>query len=204
MIPLASGRDADVFALDDERVLRRYRAGGDVAHEVTVMRALEALGFPVPHVFEATGPDLVMQRLRGPTMLAALMVGAQPVDEGARMLAGLHARLHRTPYLHLDLHPDNVVLTETGPVVIDWRNAQVGEPDLDLAMTSVIVAQAAVSDFPLARDFLYHFLASAQGDPLRLLPQALARREADPAMRAEETGLLQRAEALIRDLAPAR
>jgi hypothetical protein len=28
--PLASGRDADVFAIDADRVLRRYRDGGDV------------------------------------------------------------------------------------------------------------------------------------------------------------------------------
>ncbi len=201
MIPLASGRDADVFALDDERVLRRYRAGGDVTGEVAVMRQLEEVGFPVPHVFEATGPDLVMQRLYGPTMLAALLVGALPVDEGARLLADLHARLHQTPYLHLDLHPDNVVLTEEGPVVIDWRNAQPGEPDLDLAMTSVIVAQAAVGPVPLARDFLAEFLTSVQGDPLRLLPQALARRATDPNMSGEESGLLTHAEALVRELA---
>lgn len=30
---LGSGRDADVFAIDEARVLRRYRKGGDVAAE---------------------------------------------------------------------------------------------------------------------------------------------------------------------------
>jgi hypothetical protein len=29
-VPLASGRDADVFVIDSNRVLRRYRNGGDV------------------------------------------------------------------------------------------------------------------------------------------------------------------------------
>jgi hypothetical protein len=35
--PLASGRDADVFAIDAGRVLRRYRTGGDVSAEARVM-----------------------------------------------------------------------------------------------------------------------------------------------------------------------
>jgi len=31
--------------------------------------------------------------------------------------------------VHLDLHPENVMLTVSGPVVIDWRNATDGDPD---------------------------------------------------------------------------
>ena len=124
MTPFASGRDADVFALDDDRVLRRYRSGGDVAREVAIMRKLEALGFPVPHVFEGAGTDLVMRRVHGPTMLGALTFGNLTVEAGAAILADLHRRLHQTPFVHLDLHPDNVMLADTGPIVIDWRNAQ--------------------------------------------------------------------------------
>jgi tRNA A-37 threonylcarbamoyl transferase component Bud32 len=200
MTPFASGRDADVFALDGHRVLRRYRAGGDVAHEVAIMVRLESLGYPVPHVFEAQGPDLVMQRLPGPTMLGAMTAGDLSLETGAALLADLHHRLHQTPFIHLDLHPDNVILTGTGPFVIDWRNAQEGEPDLDLAMTAVIVAQAALTPLPVAQQFLAAFLAAASGDPLRLLPQALARRAADPAMSGLETALLTDAEALITTL----
>lgn len=40
--PLLSGRTADVYAEDDRRVLRRYRAGGDVRAEAEVMRHLRA------------------------------------------------------------------------------------------------------------------------------------------------------------------
>jgi aminoglycoside phosphotransferase (APT) family kinase protein len=32
--------------------------------------------------------------------------------------------------LHGDFHPGNVVLTQRGPVVIDWRNTTEGPPDL--------------------------------------------------------------------------
>ncbi|WP_406084648.1 hypothetical protein OHA01_09930 [Micromonospora zamorensis] len=34
---LASGRDADVYVLDESRVLRRYRQGGDSAPEAALM-----------------------------------------------------------------------------------------------------------------------------------------------------------------------
>jgi hypothetical protein len=74
-VPLASGRDADVFAVGEGRVLRRYRNGGDVAVEAAVMGYLGGCGFPVPAVYRADGPDLVMERVVGPTLLTALASG---------------------------------------------------------------------------------------------------------------------------------
>ncbi len=44
---IASGRDADVWALDAERVLRRYRNGRDMDREASVMRHAAAHGYPV-------------------------------------------------------------------------------------------------------------------------------------------------------------
>ena len=55
-VPLASGRDADVFAIGTARVLRRYRDGGDVAGEAAVMAYVGGLGYPVPNVYAAAGP----------------------------------------------------------------------------------------------------------------------------------------------------
>ena len=76
---------------------------------------------------------LVLELVDGPTMLADL--GRRPwrLARHARTLAELHARLHKVPYegerlLHLDLHPDNVLLSARGPVVIDWTNARAGDP----------------------------------------------------------------------------
>jgi hypothetical protein len=60
--PVGSGRDADVFAIDARRVLRRYRRGGDVAAEAAVMPYVAGRGFPVPRVYRADGADLVMDR----------------------------------------------------------------------------------------------------------------------------------------------
>lgn len=209
--PLASGRDADVYALDAGRVLRRYRTGGDVAAEAAVMAHVAALGFPVPVVHEASGPDLVLERLDGPTLLHALVAGE--VDEGAagRCLADLHARLHALPprtgaspgtsVLHLDLHPDNVLLTSRGPVVIDWRNAAEGPAELDVALSAVILAQVAVDDdHPLAgraTAVLDAFVAEAGAGLLPSLEDAVALRRVDPALSSAERQRLDAAAALV-------
>ena len=207
----ASGRDADVFLVDEHRVLRRYRRGGDVACEAAVMAHLAAAGFPVPVVYEAHGPDLVMERIHGPTMRQALVTGQLATEDAAVRLAQLHHRLHAVParagtaaghrVVHLDLHPDNVMLGEHGPVVIDWRNATDGPPDLDLAMTAVILAQVAVDHThelaTAAADLLSAFLRRARGDVASRLGDAMAIRRADPAVTAAEADRLHEAARLI-------
>lgn len=215
LTPLGSGRTADVFALDATRVLRRYHNGRDATAEADVMRRLAALGYPVPWIFDVDGPDLVMERLYGPTMLQALAAGEVEIAPGATLLAQLHHQLHALPagvgespatrQLHLDLHPDNVILSTRGPVVIDWCNADTGPPDLDVALTAVILAQVAMDGSvplaPAAGEFLVEFLRRVDGDPLRMLDRAVAMRRADPMLSAAETGLIGAAAALIRSLA---
>ena len=46
--------------------------------------------------------------------------------------------------LHLDLHPLNVLLGPSGPVVIDWPRAAAGDPAADVAATWVVVGGAAI------------------------------------------------------------
>ncbi|MFC6019384.1 phosphotransferase [Plantactinospora solaniradicis] len=211
---LGSGRDADVFALDEGRVLRRYRAGGDVAAEAAIMAYVGSLGYPVPRVDRAEGPDLVMERIDGPTMLRAMVEGELAITDGAEILADLHRRLHELPprpnsapgtrVLHLDLHPDNVLLGPRGPVVIDWLNGTDGEPELDLALSALIAAEVAVNDMfgsgALAESFLRVFLGAVSGDPLRLLDSAVARRRGNPTLSAEEVSRLDSAATLVRAL----
>jgi len=144
---LGSGREADVYRLDGERALRRYRDGYDVAQEAEIMAYVGAFGYPVPTVYDVDGPDLVMELLDGPTMAAALEAADLELPAGATMLADLHDRLHALParspdrdgdrVIHLDLHPENVLLVARGPVVIDWRNATDGPPDFDLALSAI-------------------------------------------------------------------
>jgi hypothetical protein len=129
---LASGRDADVFAIDARRVLRRYRSGGDVAVEA---------------------------------------------------------------------HPGNVMLSSRGPVVIDWRNASEGPPDLDVVLSALILAQMAADDAhdlaAPAKALLASFLAHASGEPLRMLDRAVAMRGADANLSRDEIDGLARAATLV-------
>ncbi|MFI8323236.1 phosphotransferase [Streptomyces sp. NPDC085529] len=200
---VGQGRSADVYAVGDDGrwVLRRYRDGGGTAREARLMARLAAAGYPVPAVREAAGPDLVLERLRGPSLMDALLAGAYEPEAAGVLLAGLHALPGRV--VHLDLHPGNVVLAEDrGPVVIDWRTAEEdAEPGLDRAMSALILAEVAVSAAPHApgaRAGLAALLAASAG-PLRLA-DARARRAADPHLTAAEVGALGAAEELVRSL----
>ena len=210
-ILLASGRDADVFAIDDRRVLRRYRYDLDTAAEAAVMRHVAAHGFPVPAVHRAEGPELEMERLYGPTMLSACLAGDLTPERAATTLLELHERLHGLPspggsdsVLHMDLHPDNVMLTERGPVVIDWSNTREGAPGLDRALTALLLAMVSLTAFDplagLAGACLSPYVTGSRDDPARLLEEVVALRRRDPDLSAEEIAALPRAVTLIRSL----
>lgn len=51
--------------------------------------------------------------------------------------------------LHGDLHPNNVILTESGPVIIDWFDASVGHPAADIARSKLLMRSP---DTELERD----------------------------------------------------
>ena len=46
--------------------------------------------------------------------------------------------------LHLDFHPDNIMLTPDGPVVIDWSNVALGPAAADVAQSWIIAATSTV------------------------------------------------------------
>ena len=68
----ATGLASGTVAVGDGRVLRRNRGGRSTEVEALTMQHCGAHGYPVPEVFDADGPDIVMQRLDGPTMLAEM------------------------------------------------------------------------------------------------------------------------------------
>ena len=210
--PLASGREADVFALDDKRVLRRYRRAADTTGEAAAMAYVGGLGYPVPEVFAARGNEMVLERLDGPTMAQAMTAGQASLETGAETLAGLIRRLHELPpwpgsdqrgsVLHLDLHPENVMLTSRGPVVIDWCNARVGDADLDTGLSALILAQVAIDGtHPMAAvagDFLDALLPLLPGDPTRLLDQVVKFRAGQLTMASDDLAALDEAAAWVR------
>lgn len=222
---LTSGSYADVYALDDARVLRRYREGRDASPEAELLRHVRTHDFPAPDVLDAQGSDIVMNRLHGPTLLQALGAAEIGLTDAAQVLADLHGMLHAFPappswhlpadrdwphlgggpvVVHLDLHPGNVVLTEDGPTLVDWANARAGTPELDVAVTSVLIAEVAVdaggaySD--AARALLAAFLTRSQVSPLPALDDAAALRAVAPGLLPGERELVPEAAALVRTL----
>jgi aminoglycoside phosphotransferase (APT) family kinase protein len=163
---IGTGRAADVYDVGRGRVLRRYRdgTGATVAKEAAIMRHLRAHGYPVPEVFDAAGADLVMQRLDGVTMLADLKSHPWRARAHADTMVALHQRLVAVPVdglaappgpleqrfeppeaiVHLDFHPDNVMLTAGGPVVFDWTNAALGPAAADVAHAWIVAATSTV------------------------------------------------------------
>lgn len=209
--PFAAGRDADVYSVDEHWVLRRYRNGQPVRDEAEYMRWVAKYDYPVPAVRQVDGPDMVIERLTGPTVAEAGIAGDLSPAELGLMHAELHRRLHAIPapsgtpgqvVVHGDLHPENVILTASGPVVIDWRNATEGTAEFDIAMTAVIFAQVALdpafaSLSGLLRESLSTYLANSI-DPTPGLDAALAARAGNPTLTPAEKALLPAQAELIR------
>jgi aminoglycoside phosphotransferase (APT) family kinase protein len=212
---IGRGRAADVYALGVDRVVRRYRTPISLDVEATLMDYLWHRGFPVPRVFHVDGAAMIMERLHGPTMLTQL--GRQPgrLRGYADALADLHRRLHAIPapvslrqafgadrqVLHLDLHPGNVMLTDRGPVVIDWTNAAAGSPGADVAHTVMLMSTGDVDTksrwqwlvtSALRGPFVRRFVAVA-GEDMRPYVRAVAEaRLTDPNVRPTEVTRLHR------------
>jgi aminoglycoside phosphotransferase (APT) family kinase protein len=100
-------------------------------------------GIRVPAVHEVRPDALVMELIAGEPLLDRLRRRPWTMPAAARVVGGLHEQLHRIPYeggrlVHFDLHPDNVLMSADGPVLIDWTNARGGDPDADVALTWII------------------------------------------------------------------
>ncbi len=212
---IGSGRSADIYDIGDNRVLRRYRHDADTRREADLMIHLAQAGFPVPAVYDASGRDIVMERVIGRDMIADFSRRPWLAGKYGRMLADLHNRLHQIDappglrpafeagdkVVHLDLHPANVMLTERGPMVIDWSNAAAGDPAADVAVAYVIIAcsetdllpaplRAVIA--PLRASYLRQFLAAVRDDPIPVLASAARYRINDRNVRPSEVKKLRR------------
>lgn len=216
---LAEGRDADVYALDEGRVLRRRRRGQPPSWVTDLASHVREHGVPAPAVLDVDGTDVVYERVHGPSLMEDLAARPWKVAAHARTLAHLHDLVHAIAapaylprvgdadqLLHLDLHPANVLLGPEGPVVIDWTNAASGEGSQDVALTWVLLRTAPLPPsnglrWPLVaarRLFLASFLrASGRAAARRHLGFAIAYRMREPTLVADETVSLERFRAQI-------
>lgn len=220
---VASGRWTDVYDVGNGCVMKRYldtAAAPIAAFEAEVIEHAAAHGVPVPDVVAIAGGDLILERIAGPTMLRDLTRQPWSMPAHARTLAGLHRIVHAVPplptlqrpfgpgdaLLHLDLHPDNVILSPSGPVVIDWQGAIAGPAAADVAhtwlllRTSVVpgpILQRAVGSMGqrlFANAFLGHFDRE----------EAKSRLSAVAARRLQDSTLLEAEAARIRRLVSTR
>jgi len=207
---VGSGRSADIYDHGDGRVLRRLRSGSISHAEVSVMRSVMTAGFPVPKVYAVDDTDMVMDRIDGIDLLAQLAKRPWQARRIGRTLADLHRQLAAIPlgetdltpttgpgesFVHGDLHPGNVLLTATGPVVIDWEGAGVGPRDADVATTWLLLVTAEADDTPLLirplvglirRAVLRSFLDGVPAPRPETIASVCAFRLSDPNMRPHE------------------
>jgi aminoglycoside phosphotransferase (APT) family kinase protein len=206
---IAEGRDSEIFKHGPGRVLRIARDGRSLVAEAEIMRYVRAHGYSCPEVYDAGDGYLVMDHLDGPTMMDSVGKPPFPLRRSGHVLAELHEQLHQIPappgmppaplpgdrLVHLDLHPMNVMMTSSGPVVIDWANAAAGDPAFDVADTWVLFACATAPTsgidrfiVPIGRHILLRAFLSRVDTVAarRAIPAAVEHRLTDPNMSPDE------------------
>lgn len=184
---LAQGRTADVYAWDEDRILKLFHASYPrhwIEREIENGRAVAAMGLPVPQPVDVMLCDgrtgILYERVNGDSMLQIGKARPWLLSRMARTLAELHTRIHaqdatgfgglseslretieqvddlpprlragvlklldRLPdgkrLCHFDFHPDQVLMTSSGPVIIDWMTACRGNPLADVARTCLLL-----------------------------------------------------------------
>ena len=60
---------------------------------------------------------------------------------------------------HFDFHPDQIIYTSNGPVILDWLTAMAGHPAADIARTQILITIGKPPD----TNFSMNLLASLLG-----------------------------------------
>jgi serine/threonine-protein kinase len=117
---------------------------------------------------------LVLEFLEGETLAERLRRGSLPLDEALKAgiaIASALDRAHRAGIVHRDLKPENVMLTRSGPKLLDFGLAKLRQPVAAVAGLSV----AATAERPLV---------TAKGTIVGTLhymsPEQIDGRDADP------------------------
>ena len=140
--PIGAGGMGEVYRARDTRldrtialkVLSRDLAADPAARErfEREARAISSLSHPNICVLHDVGRDgdvdfLVMEYLEGESLAARLEKGPVAVDETLRIAAAVADALekaHRAGIVHRDLKPANIMLTRSGPKIVDFGLAK--------------------------------------------------------------------------------
>ena len=73
------------------------------------------------------------------------------IPDSLRQVAidSLHGLPDGNTVLHGDLHPVNILMSPSGPIVIDWETAKRGDPLADVARTELVLRTASGEDIRL-------------------------------------------------------
>jgi thiamine kinase len=113
---LATGGTAELYALEDRRVVKLYWQGASMdaaEREAERTQAAFRLGVPAPQVFEVVSidqrPGVVFERLEGPSMLALFAQEPNRLEPLARQLAELQAAFHAHTAQRLPTQAEHLV-----------------------------------------------------------------------------------------------
>jgi serine/threonine protein kinase len=144
------GRSVAIKVLPDS-VVRTPTRRARLAREA---RAVSRLSHPsictLYDVGEHDGSQfIVMEYLEGETLSQRLRRGALPIADvsraGAELADALH-HAHRHGVVHRDLKPANIMLTRTGPKVLDFGLARLDSPNVDVTGTAAVVEKSAATE----------------------------------------------------------
>jgi aminoglycoside phosphotransferase (APT) family kinase protein len=93
------------------------------------------------HLVERPQLPSMRENLRRDIDRAAELAGELDGSLRAAVLARLDNLPAGQAVCHGDYHPDNVILTPGGPLIIDWVTAGHGNPDADVARTVLLLRQ---------------------------------------------------------------
>lgn len=185
---IAEGREAEMFAWEDGKILRLFRGDfqrSTCEYQIRALQAVGEAGVRVPAIYGTTEVDgrlgVIMERIDGIDLLT--LIGRKPwkvwwvggiagrtqaeINEtrapeslpsvheryagliqrcadippecAAAGLAALRGLPEGDRLIHGDFHPGNIMMRDGRSVVLDWSNAMRGNPEADLARTTLMM-----------------------------------------------------------------
>lgn len=138
--------------------LKRTLGRSAALHELRALQRVHALGLPVPeplgHARLDDGDELLVLRwVDGPLLRAHLADPAARSTHTLSALAKTLRTLHEHGLAHGDLHAGNVVVSDSGPVLLDWQCARAcSGPGSATAVRDLALLDASLSRLRVAEE----------------------------------------------------